>query len=313
MLTNELEPSSRSCNRGNSRKNRVYKFHEFLLKKYSDILLPACSNDCDKNNEEQQALVLDVAGGKGTLSWLLKNCDGIDSIVVDPRTSNFASLIRSIEYLRSNPEQVVERSNESLPDTFQPLAKLIHLGRFPDAGNEIIPHHLKILVDEPLVDAIANFLQNQNYKQWREFFDSACTKAEHSVPIKERRDLRNGDMKMSSYPIQNADEVLNKILGAKLIVGFHPDQATEASVDLALLLGKPFCLVPCCVFPSEFPHRYLPDGQHVKKYSQFIRYLEHKVPTIRTEYLDFRSTTAKNTILYTLESDFICSSIEASK
>jgi len=40
-----------------------------------------------------------------------------------------------------------------------------------------------------------------------------------------------------------------------LAVGMHPDQATEPIIDAALALGKPFAVVPCCVFPDLFPHR----------------------------------------------------------
>lgn len=40
-----------------------------------------------------------------------------------------------------------------------------------------------------------------------------------------------------------------------LLVGLHPDQATDAIVDAALELEVPFALVPCCVFPRLFPHR----------------------------------------------------------
>ena len=35
----------------------------------------------------------------------------------------------------------------------------------------------------------------------------------------------------------------------------HPDQATEPIVDLALRLGVPFAVVPCCVYPGLFPFR----------------------------------------------------------
>ena len=55
--------------------------------------------------------------------------------------------------------------------------------------------------------------------------------------------------------IVNAQDALETILNARLIVGFHPDQATDACIDLANELHIPFCVVPCCVFPSEFPHR----------------------------------------------------------
>jgi len=40
-----------------------------------------------------------------------------------------------------------------------------------------------------------------------------------------------------------------------LIVGLHPDGATDPIVDTAIRLGKPFCVVPCCVFPRTFPLR----------------------------------------------------------
>ena len=95
----------------------------------------------------------------------------------------------------------------------------------------------------------------------------------------------------------------------KLVVGFHPDQATEPCIDLAMLLGVPFCVVPCCVFPSEFPDRRLrlspsvmqqqmqrSDGDDrngndddykqeeqlvpVRNYNQFLDYLRQKPTTI---------------------------------
>ncbi len=46
-------------------------------------------------------------------------------------------------------------------------------------------------------------------------------------------------------------------------MGLHPDQATDAILDAALALGKPFAVVPCCVFARLFPHRtlYLPHDE----------------------------------------------------
>lgn len=41
------------------------------------------------------------------------------------------------------------------------------------------------------------------------------------------------------------------------VVGLHPDQATDSILDFALECGKPFAIVPCCVFPRLFPHRRL--------------------------------------------------------
>ena len=42
-----------------------------------------------------------------------------------------------------------------------------------------------------------------------------------------------------------------------IIIGMHPDQATEPIIDMALKYQKPFAVVPCCVFAHENPHRRL--------------------------------------------------------
>jgi hypothetical protein len=46
---------------------------------------------------------------------------------------------------------------------------------------------------------------------------------------------------------EQADHV-QLLQGASVLVGLHPDQATEAIVDTALRWNKPFAIVPCCVF-----------------------------------------------------------------
>ena len=112
-----------------------------------------------------------------------------------------------------------------------------------------------------------------------------------------------------------ADEALQTILSTKLIVGFHPDQATEACFDLALLLRVPYCVVPCCVFPSEFPHRRLSsNGRRVKSYDEFIQYLQDKYEPRRAT-LKFHhehdddashhktSSSSRNVVLYRLPQD----------
>ena len=43
----------------------------------------------------------------------------------------------------------------------------------------------------------------------------------------------------------------------EMLIGMHPDQATEPIIDMALKYQKPFAVVPCCVFAHENPHRRL--------------------------------------------------------
>ena len=40
-----------------------------------------------------------------------------------------------------------------------------------------------------------------------------------------------------------------QLQSCSLVLGLHPDQATDSIVDFALQFGKPFAVVPCCVFP----------------------------------------------------------------
>ena len=43
----------------------------------------------------------------------------------------------------------------------------------------------------------------------------------------------------------------------EMLIGMHPDQATEKIIDMGLKYQKPFAVVPCCVFAYENPHRKL--------------------------------------------------------
>lgn len=53
----------------------------------------------------------------------------------------------------------------------------------------------------------------------------------------------------------SASSIANLLRGCSIIVGMHPDEPTGAIVDCAVALGKPFAVVPCCVFPERFVNR----------------------------------------------------------
>ena len=72
---------------------------------------------------------------------------------------------------------------------------------------------------------------------------------------------------------------------------------TDEVVDAAIELGKPFAVVPCCVFPELFPERRTKDGDSVRTYVQFIDYLVAKHPDIKLAYLPFKG---RNRVVYRL-------------
>ncbi|KAK1732510.1 hypothetical protein QTG54_016793 [Skeletonema marinoi] len=95
------------------------------------------------------------------------------------------------------------------------------------------------------------------------------------------------------------DEAVEKaVRNASLIIGLHADGATEAIVDAALRYNKPFVIVPCCVFPNLFRHRFIyveddaGNGNEKKKvavrsHEQFCQYLLDKDDRFRQEVLPF--------------------------
>mmetsp|Transcript_32779 Transcript_32779/g.47445 ORF Transcript_32779/g.47445 Transcript_32779/m.47445 type:complete len:332 (-) Transcript_32779:165-1160(-) len=312
--------------RAYSRKNYVYKFRDFLLKTYPDIL-QSCSDDNQVHvSSNDNGVLLDVAGGKGTLSWLLNNCDNVNSVVADPRICKFDRLGKSVLYLKQNPDVASDRTREGKP-TYQPLATLVVDGFFDhindDSSNDGCsissdfkkPQHLRLLVDNQLVHAMqrqgtdkANTKNSTTSpSSWCEYFDDASRRAREAMPLgyRELEDDNQGGA------LDEAGEVLRTLQSVKLVVGFHPDQATEACIDLAMCLGVPFCIVPCCVFPSEFPNRRVKsNGERVNRYRSLIQYLKEKVPwCMRVAELEFSSDTAKNIVLYSLPEDMMCKEI----
>ncbi|DAZ96269.1 TPA: hypothetical protein N0F65_008302 [Lagenidium giganteum] len=83
-----------------------------------------------------------------------------------------------------------------------------------------------------------------------------------------------------------------------LLVGMHPDEATELIVDTALRLRKPFAVVPCCVMSRLFPDRRCADGTEVATYETFVTYLSEKDPRIQRAFLPF---SGRNQVLYLID------------
>lgn len=82
-----------------------------------------------------------------------------------------------------------------------------------------------------------------------------------------------------------------------LVVGLHPDQATEGLVDFCLATGTPFAVVPCCIYTKQFSKRKLASGKQVRTVDDLVEHLMEKHPEIRRETLNFQG---KNTVLYWL-------------
>ena len=148
-------------NRAASRKSRVYYMYRFLVSTYPSIFVPFSDDDgeghgdgrddddddCGSNrvnngggtdDDDNDVIILDVAGGKGDLSWFINNLHpatstttrrtrrGIHSIVLDPRPTNHDRLVRTVHFLETvaHPSLLQQRNVPESP-TFQPIAALL--------------------------------------------------------------------------------------------------------------------------------------------------------------------------------------------
>ena len=73
--------------------------------------------------------------------------------------------------------------------------------------------------------------------------------------------------------------------GVSLVLGLHPDEATDFIVDAAIAAKVPFAVVPCCCFSRLFPHRRLQNGSRVGTTVQLCEYLLEKHPAMRAAVL----------------------------
>jgi hypothetical protein len=247
--------------------------------------------------------ILDVAGGKGDLSWQLRNADTIDSVVVDPRRTDHTKMVRTALWRHEHPKEAAEQINDAQAREGQLRPRLVLEPPF------LTPRHLRVFLDDAIIAALET---SGDEAAWRNFWEGATARAEadegkkgHHQPLRDE----SGDGEVGR--VTNAAQARELLKSARLIVGFHPDQATEPCIDLAIALRIPFVVCPCCVFPSQFSSRRL-HGRSVSSYDDFLRYLLRKHPGMRMGKLKFESKAvgdgagqARNTVLYMLPEDYL--------
>lgn len=112
---------------------------------------------------------------------------------------------------------------------------------------------------------------------------------QHAVELKHMQAMFNKDLLDKLRHDDQGGQV-------RLILGMHPDEATEPIVDLALKNGISFAIVPCCVFAHSNPERRLKSsGEEPRTYQQFCDYLMEKDPAIQSDCLGFRG---RDRVLY---------------
>lgn len=241
--------------------------------------------------------VVDVAGGQGHLAFELCNADGVDTLVVDPREMRLDKLAKhwdASRRRRCRKEGLDEAALMPLnvPDHCQAFFEPSLWMEEGSSGNETTKRTWSEAY-EP--DRPVRATQRRRSKEhgggcWKcgprgrggeaqapravdvhaNGFDGWLQHKAFQCP--HERSTRASDRSLRPTSVDVSD-ARTRIHGCSVLLGFHPDQATDDIVRCALMLHKPFCVVPCCVFPQHFPHRRLEDGTCVRTTEQHVTYL----------------------------------------
>ena len=104
---------------------------------------------------------------------------------------------------------------------------------------------------------------------------------------------RHPDLESPALPV--CDEQHALLQNCSTLLALHPDEATDAVVDVAIAAKIPFAVVPCCVFSRLFPGRRTPSGDSVQARPDLLAYLAAKHPSIQQSTLPFAGA---NTVLW---------------
>lgn len=233
--------------------------------------------------------VLDVAGGAGGVAFELAFRRGIPCVVVDPRPMQLNARQRRAIRNRVN-------SQAALGSRPPPNASWWLGAAGTSATDEPVPSAGHAIVCEEIIDEeAAGEPPVADAAMPREAVDAVSEAA--TVATQEAESTAPPPAIPASYAAAWVEEGLplgcvpRQIVGCfdeafasgpyaplwkscSVVVGMHPDQATEPIVRLALADGKPFAVVPCCVFANTNPQRRLSDGRCVRSHAEFCDYLE---------------------------------------
>lgn len=92
----------------------------------------------------------------------------------------------------------------------------------------------------------------------------------------------DSDKSMCLSELKKNKELMETVKSASLLIGMHSDGATEAIVDVAMHYRKPFMVVPCCVFPNFFTHRFIPRDIEPSNHKNFGEQYKNNMIAVRS-------------------------------
>mmetsp|Transcript_16295 Transcript_16295/g.23267 ORF Transcript_16295/g.23267 Transcript_16295/m.23267 type:complete len:274 (-) Transcript_16295:313-1134(-) len=156
-------------------------------------------------------------------------------------------------------------------------------------------HKIRVVICDPRPADVASCFEDTVFKTLPKKWQQGYMQKSSANPkfIHEQVDQYVDQLVMNfdENAVRKCARLEETIKNAALLIGMHADGATEDIVNVALRYGKPFVVVPCCVFPNSFLHRRLVvnDGREipVRTHDQFCSYLHKKDVRFLMETLPF--------------------------
>ncbi|KAF9164367.1 hypothetical protein DFQ26_001503 [Actinomortierella ambigua] len=231
QISHHADDPHRSTTKHQHRERSLH-FAQWLLQTFTRASLAAGTG------------VLDIAGGRGDLSFELQTRQGIPSTIIDPKPDKgFRKWQR--RWLKEFKKKTKQNEQQAQHPT--------HLER-NENGKDVGGEEIEA---EAEVDSEEDDDEEESSRVEGTLPEEGFVPTRHEYPLQTTTASRIQAM-MDDTLVGHHRQLFDQ---ASILVGLHPDQATEPIVRMALRLGKPFAVIPCCVFSRENPHRRLPRGQ----------------------------------------------------
>ena len=289
----------------NQHKNSVFRI--FLMRTYgADYVNGGGGGDGGENGGGKRGgVILDVAGGKGELSFELLNLSGAgECVVVDPRSLNLGTVLGKWRKGLFEPRRVGVFSR------WYPACEDGCKDREPRR-----PGHMRCFFDGASFEDFARATGREDvdrtddlYRRWidrarRITWTTKGLRHEDGTSYDKEGGGGGGGGETEERTttettgIDDPAEARDIVRRCHLVVGLHPDQAAGDIIEFAMAMGVPYCIVPCCVYSDTFAQRKLRDGTKVRTFDHLVEWLCEKDPRAKTAILDLEG---KNTVIYTL-------------
>ncbi|KAF9987821.1 hypothetical protein BGZ65_001675 [Modicella reniformis] len=215
----------------NQHRERALYFTHWLIQTFTREFLNAGSG------------VLDIAGGRGDLSWELQTRQGIQATIVEPRPGKGIRKWQRKWLQKFKADSHTMSSGTGDTQMISPVKETDNNGVTEDADMRTSSGETPDDHEEQEPD------EGKDLEGLKDFIPTTLT---YPLQMTEPRRIQ---ALLDDQFLTTHQDLINK---ASILVGLHPDQATEPLVKAAIKTGKPFAVIPCCVFGRDNPHRRLP-------------------------------------------------------